>query len=72
MRLREFITKIFISDSGVSSKRIFGALGWIVGIIMSIYCTVNGIQAPDILDTVIITSTTLLGVDSITGIWRKK
>ena len=68
--MKEFIRKIFQSNSGVSSKRICGVLGWIVCIGCSIYCTINNTQAPSILTDMMYCCLGLLGIDSITGIWK--
>lgn len=72
MTLLEFITKIFQSRSGVSSKRICGFLGWMVCIGICIYCTICAIPAPEIVEMLFICSSSLLGIDSITGIWKKE
>lgn len=65
---REFITKTFMSNSGVSSKRVCGFLGWFVCLVICLYCTFMVIQAPMIIDTLFICSSALLGIDSVTGI----
>lgn len=72
MTLLEFITKIFQSRSGVSSKRICGFIGWIVCIFVCVYCTIHAIPAPQIVEMLFICSTSLLGIDSVTGIWKKE
>lgn len=72
MTLLEFITKIFQSRSGVSSKRICGFLGWMVCLFVCIWCTINAIPAPVIVEMLFICSTSLLGIDSVTGIWKKE
>lgn len=59
------------SHSEISSKRICGVLGWIVCLGILVYCTVTAIQAPVMIDTVLWCCMTLLGIDSITGIWKK-
>lgn len=71
MTLKEFFIKLFTAESGISSKRFFGALGWLICLGILIYCTITKIQSPEITDSIIIASTTLLGVDSIVSIWRK-
>lgn len=72
MTFWEFISKIFQSRSGVSSKRICGFLGWLVCLFVCIYCTVYAISAPQIVEILFICSTSLLGIDSVTGIWKKE
>lgn len=72
MTFWEFISKIFQSRSGVSSKRICGFMGWIVCLFVCVYCTVCAIPAPQIVEMLFICSTSLLGIDSVTGIWKKE
>lgn len=66
------MTKIFESRSGVSSKRLCGFMGWVVCLFVCIYCTIYAIAAPQIIEILFICSTSLLGIDSITGIWKKE
>lgn len=66
-----FFVKIFKSHSGVSSKRICGVLGWLVCLFICLWCTIHCIAAPEIVEILFICSTSLLGIDSITGIWKK-
>jgi hypothetical protein len=40
MTLKEFFIKLFTAESGISSKRFFGALGWLVCLGILIYCTI--------------------------------
>lgn len=70
--MKEFLKSIVTARSGVSSKRVCGVLGWLTIIGVIIYCTIAVIQAPLIIDTFIIASVTLLGVDSVTGIWKNE
>lgn len=73
--MKKFISElksIFVSTKGsLSSKRICGVFGWLVCLIVTIYCTYKGTQAPLIADSIILATVALLGVDSITGIWKK-
>lgn len=70
MKFSSFLRMIVESHSGISSKRFCGLLGWIVCLGILIYCTVMCIQAPIISDTVLYCCMGLLGIDSITGIWK--
>ena len=73
MKIGEVVKSILSSSKGsISSKRVCGVIGWIVCLGIGIYCTVKVIQAPLLIDSILIGSATLLGVDSITGIWRNK
>lgn len=58
------------SHSGISSKRICGAVGWLITIVVLVYCTITHVQAPDMIDTFMICCMALLGIDSVTGIWK--
>jgi len=39
--MKEFLTKLVTAHTGVSSKRVCGILGWLIGLITLIYCTIN-------------------------------
>ena len=66
-----FFRLMFTAESGISSKRVSGFTGWIVFMGIIIYCTINNQEAPVITDTLAICSTALLGIESVTSIWRK-
>lgn len=73
MRIGEIVKSILSASKGsISSKRVCGVIGWIVCLGIGIYCTVKVIQAPLLIDSILIGSAALLGVDSITGIWSNK
>lgn len=73
MKIGEVVKSILSASKGsISSKRVCGVIGWVVCLGIGIYCTVKVIQAPLLIDSILIGSATLLGVDSITGIWRNK
>lgn len=71
MKFSEYFQKIFMSKSGVSSKRICGFLGWIVCLFVVIWCTLNIIQAPSIAEVLFYCSSGLLGIDAIMSPFRK-
>lgn len=71
MKFIQFLKEVVTSQSGVSSKRVCGLLGWIVCIGILVYCTVKVIQAPLMIDTVLWCCMGLLGIDSITTIWKQ-
>ena len=71
-KFKEFIEKMVTSHSGISSKRVCGVLGFLVISFVLIFCTVNGIQAPEMIDVFIYAICLLLGIDSITGIFYNK
>lgn len=71
--MKKFIESLLKADKGtLSSKRLCGVSGFIVTLIVYVYCTVTGKQSPDMTDPLLITVTTLLGVDSVTGIFKHK
>ena len=69
-KLLNFLKQIITSHSGISSKRVCGVIGFIAVLFVFIYCTVQGIQAPAMIDTFIYAICLLLGIDSVTGIWK--
>lgn len=70
--MKNFFIKMFTAHSGLSSKRVCGFLGWLVCLFICIWCTIYVIPAPEIVQLLFIYSTSLLGIDSIVGIWYKK
>lgn len=72
MKFKEVVLKMIESHSGVSSKRVCGFLGWMVCLGIIIYCTINNIEAPEIVNNIIYACLGLLGIDSVTGIWKGK
>nr|DAV87230.1 MAG TPA: hypothetical protein [Caudoviricetes sp.] len=56
----------------LSSKRFCGITGWIVLLGCYIWSTVTGRPLPGMTDEFILGAVTLLGVDSVTGIWKNK
>ncbi len=70
MKFIAFLKGIVTSHSGISSKRVCGLTGWLVCLGVLIYCTLMCVQAPLITDTVLYCCMGLLGIDSITGIWK--
>ena len=71
--MKEVIKSLLVSTKGsLSSKRFCGVIGWIVSLIILIYCSINQLQAPNMIDTVLYCCMGLLGIDSITSIWKNK
>lgn len=70
-KLLGFLRQVITAHSGISSKRVCGVLGFIAVLFVLIYCTICGIQAPMMIDTFIYAICLLLGIDSVTGIWKK-
>lgn len=59
------------NSGGFSSKRICGVLGWVSCIILLFFSFILGKEVPDYGELIAVLSTSLLGLDSITGIWSK-
>lgn len=74
MSMKEnFITSLLSAERGsLSSKRLCGFIGWLSCAAVLIMCTIWDRQAPDMVDTVIYASTALLGLDSMTAIWKDR
>lgn len=70
-QLGELFKQIITSHSGISSKRVCGVLGFIVLLFVLVYCTINCVQAPLMIDSFIYAICILLGIDSVTGIFKK-
>lgn len=72
MKFISFIKDMFTSNTGVSSKRVSGFIGWLSFIGICVYCTILNIQAPDAIELLAICSSGLLGLETITAIWSRK
>ena len=69
--MKEFIKKMLTSGTGVSSKRTFGALGWLVCLGITVWCTYSEKQAPNITVDIMWASSLLLGLETITKVWNR-
>lgn len=69
-KLKEYLILLITSHSGISSKRVCGVLGFLIIMFSLVYCTVTGMQAPSIMETFIWAVCMLLGIDSVTGIFK--
>ena len=70
-RIWRNVKSIFLATKGsISSKRVCGVLGWLVSLGVLLYCTILTVQAPVFADSVLFATAALLGVDSITSIWK--
>lgn len=70
-KIKEFLKLMITAHSGISSKRVCGVLGFLVIMFVIIFCAVTAVEAPAILETFIWAVCALLGIDSITGIFKK-
>ena len=69
--MKKFLLKLITANSGVSSKRVAGLLGWIIVLFIGTWCTIKIIEAPNITNEILWGSVALLGTDAVTKIWRK-
>lgn len=71
--MKQFITQMLSAASGrVSSKRVMGCIGWLVILAIYIYVAISTKQAPEFTDFLIGAIVTLLGVDSVTNVFKKQ
>ena len=71
--MKNFLVSILSQGADtISSKRVCGVLGFLIISFIIIYCTVNVIQAPVMIDSFVYATCMLLGLDSVTGIWKKQ
>ena len=64
-------TIFFANSGGFSSKRVCGVVGWLCCLIILGVSFIYDKQVNEFADYVLITSASLLGVDSLTGIFTK-
>jgi hypothetical protein len=64
--MKNFIKNMFSSDSEVSSKRVFGAIGFISSIVFI------AIWKRDLIEVLLITSASMIGLETITNIFKPK
>lgn len=71
--MKSFLKSILSGERGsLSSKRLSGMIGWLVSLAVLLMCTVWDRQAPTMVASIIYASTALLGLDSVTEIWKTK
>lgn len=71
--MAKIISSLLSAERGsLSSKRLCGFIGWLCCAAVLIMCTVWERQAPNMVSTIIYASTALLGIDSVTDIWKNK
>ena len=70
MKILQWFKDMLDAGNSVSSKRFCGVLGWIICLGLLIYCTIAIVQAPTIMEFFLVSIVGLLGVDSVTGIWK--
>ena len=71
--MKEVIKSLLVSTKGsLSSKRFCGVIGFFIIIFVLVQCTISSIQAPLMIEPFIYAVCLLLGIDSVTGIWKGK
>lgn len=71
-KIIQWLKLIVTSDSGISSKRVCGVLGFLVISFVLIYCAICSLQAPAITDTFIWAVCVLLGIDTVISPFSQK
>ena len=71
-KTKEFLKLLVTSDSGISSKRVCGVIGFLVISFVLIYCTICELQAPAMIETFIWAVCVLLGIDTLVSPWSNK
>lgn len=70
--MKDFIKQVLSSASGsLSSKRLCGIAGFFVILVIYIYSAITGKQMPECTESIFYGICLLLGVDSITSIFKK-
>lgn len=72
MQIVNFLKQLITAHTGISSKRVCGVVGFITVIGVLIYCTINVVQAPTMIEPFMYVICALLGIDSITGIFYNR
>ena len=58
-------------SGGFSSKRVFGAVGMLICLILLVAAFIMDKEVPDFAELVYITSASLMGLDNVTDIFKK-
>lgn len=64
--MKKFFKDMFSSEKGVSSKRVFGGLGFICAIVFI------ALWSRDLTDMLLITSASMIGLETISAIFTPK
>jgi len=64
--MKKFILDMLSSSTGVSSKRVLGLIGYIAAIIFI------ALWARDLIDLLLVTSASLVGLETVTSIFAPK
>lgn len=70
VRIKNFIWDTVSEGKNPSSKRVAGCTGWIVCLIASIVAMFHNIPNPDVIEMLFWASCALLGLDSVSGIFK--
>lgn len=63
---------LFVSTKGsISSKRFCGVIGFFLCLVVAVMCTLKNTEAPSIVDMILFTSASLMGIDSVSKIFQK-
>lgn len=70
VRIKNFIWNTVSEGKNPSSKRVAGCIGWIVCLIASVVAMFHNIPNPDVIEMLFWASCALLGLDSVSGIFK--
>lgn len=65
-----FVSMLTAGSKSISSKRFVGVFSWFVILGVFIDCSCRNTEAPECIYAIIIAASSLLGVDSVTNIWK--
>lgn len=72
MTFKEFVLNTLSEDKNPSSKRVAGCLGWFLCLVSAIIGIFYEIKSTDIIEMLFWASSGLLGLDSVTGMFKNK
>ena len=64
--MKKFFKDMFSSEKGVSSKRVFGGIGFLCSIVFI------ALWSRDLIDFLLITSASMIGLETISAIFTPK
>ena len=64
--MNKFLKDMFSSEKGVSSKRVFGGIGFLCSIVFI------ALWSRDLIDFLLITSASMIGLETISAIFTPK
>lgn len=72
MTFKQFWLNTISEGKNPSSKRVAGCLGWLACLAAAITALVKEIPSPDIIEMLFWSSCALLGIDSVTSMFKSR